>query len=485
MPRNAAVEKSLAVVTLAVASVACQGQSAGAGDRPEAGEAFAVFVHAGVDAGTEIPVPNWGFSLESNDVVQAVAVAGTPTPVEGGPAWTFLVTGSGQRAGWLADSQAGADKRVSPIALDAAGHFLWQRQGVEGTRICAPIGRDGSFELDDIQLALDPLGNTFAAMNFDDCIEFWRSESDQPSMHADGGKDFVFAQWEKDGRFQDEWNFGGPGDDRIHALTVDSNHNVLVAGGFASPFVITYGVTVAPNRGTDGFIARYDTTHREPAGMLQPSWMLDERVTGLVPGTGDTFIATAEFREHLLLNVFGSEQPGHEILGISRQDAVLFSADFTGATSWEVVAGGVGDDVSGHVVAVPGGVLWTLKLAPGAVVGATRVRKGGHVVAKVTDTGTVAWVKSIAEAHGARPLHIAAKSDGAFMLGGESYVGRFDADGSVVWSLSGEASIDVRGIATNGTTFTIVGDSTGRLPFVTQTLAPSDAHVRALVANFN
>jgi hypothetical protein len=101
------------------------------------------------------------------------------------------------------------------------------------------------------------------------------------SLSGAGGIDVFVAKYNADGTFAWQTVFTGPGDDRVHALAVDSANDVLLAGEFQQ--TVSFGGTpasVASGTGPDAFVVKVagklgDTLWATPFGGIGDDVALD------------------------------------------------------------------------------------------------------------------------------------------------------------------------------------------------------------------
>jgi hypothetical protein len=266
------------------------------------------------------------------------------------------------------------------------------------------------------------------------------------------GRSLVVLVFKPDGTFSMNWNDNAPVDDhdeRALAVETLSDGRMLLGGSCHGDVDVGGGATFPCGPMPTGYLLTLDAEGNilGPPPLFaastvyasdQPQAPRSSSVHDFARDSTDALYVSGTFEASMLA---GTSTPD---VSAGEDDGFLMKLAPDGTRAWITTASGLGHERGGRVARVPGGTLWTSRVSLGGSVGAVPFAEAGHVIAKVSDTGAVLWALPVPAARGALPLGVAAAADGSFALYGEGFLGRFDANGGVLWQGTGP---DVRGAA--------------------------------------
>ena len=367
---------------------------------------------------------------------------------------------------YVAGSYQGTATFGSRTLTTAGGYdaFLSELTPQGATAYAVGFGGTGTDQAKD--LAVDGSGNAYVAGFFAGTAAFGGT-----TLNSTGLSDGFAAKVATGGAVSWVDDLGGAGDDRATAITQDGQGNLYV-GGYYSGSATLGSTTLTGGGGTDGFVARLDSTGAvawsQGFGGATNDGVSDLTVFG--PGnvkTLGTYGGPAIFSAITLPNI-GSVNAFSATLSQSISPAVVPTIGFTSAAGLggtDVVLNASATDSAGNVYVV-GGYSGTVDVDPG--VGITNLTSSAGrdiLVAKYSSTGALVWAKSF---HGgttgndvANDIQLDGQGNpiviggfvgtgtfGSFTLTNQGssdvFVTKLDASGNVTWAVGfGGAGYDV------------------------------------------
>jgi hypothetical protein len=275
-----------------------------------------------------------------------------------------------------------------------------------------------------------------------------------------GGKDIVLISVDAGGTHQWARRFGGSSSDSLHAMAVDSNGNIYVAGQFSGS--IDFGATaLTSSGGSDGFVAKLDANGSVLWARKLGGTSTDVAYALAVRPTGEVVIA-GSFR--------GGASFGSIVLSsIGGNDAFVAVLDSEGVFLWAKRFGGTTADNARAVACDETGNLWVsgsftglsasgFDEPPLASAGAEDV-----FVVRLTIDGTLLELKRYGGSGSETALSLAADPFGTMMMAGsfqqtvgfgpstlvsegfsDAYVAKLRAGTGAVWAMRGGGGNDDR-----------------------------------------
>lgn len=297
------------------------------------------------------------------------------------------------------------------------------------------VGNTGPDRLN--ALALDRVGNVWVAGSFSGTVDFDPSSAVVPRT-ALGPTDLFVARYTTAGALVRVVTFGGSGDDRVTALSVDDAGNAWIAGAASTGYLCPGIATTTPVLGpTDALVARLN-----PAGTCD--WVnvvgspgADEARALTVTSTGVVTIAggvagVADFDAGT-----GVAQPVQPFGGGTDLFVAGYSA--TGAFLFVSTVGGSGNEVAEALATDPDGALYVTTTVTGTVdvdPGTTQLLlpplgTTDALLLKLNATGGYAWADRIGASTGTAVATPALQLLGAGVLVGFNITGTVDVDPGV------------------------------------------------------
>lgn len=167
--------------------------------------------------------------------------------------------------------------------LDANGKVLWARQWE----------RRGSGQNDAFDVKLDSSGNPYVLGFFNSTIVVGTTTLNNHSKN-----DILVVKYDPQGNVLQTHTLGGGGEDFGHALALDSNNNIYIAGRVGS--AVTFGTTTITTAGRDSlFVAKLNSQ-----GILQWSYSggagEKNQIHRINLGPADTLYVAGEFRDTMV-----------------------------------------------------------------------------------------------------------------------------------------------------------------------------------------
>jgi uncharacterized protein (TIGR03437 family) len=415
-----------------------------------------------------------------DDLVYSVATDGANNIlVAGSFQGSIVFEGGGANANRV--SRGGRDAFL--LKLDPAGAFVWA------------VTFGDAAEDEGLAVAADQNGAVYFGGYFSGGIDI-DPGPDRISIFSAGETDGFLIRYEADGKLAWGYPFGNIQNDRVTAVAVDRNGDVLAGGVFRLPVDFDASESgsrvIVSNGGADAFVMKYtpDGGHVWSAGIGGPEDDLLSAIT-----TSDTrdvwavgsFRGTADF------------DPGPSLLARTSSggtDSFLMRFNTLGDVLTVVTFGGPQDDAAQAVTVdrrggalVGGSFQGTVDFDPGlATIALTSRGTGGATdafLARYVPTGELSWARRFGGANTGSD-----ESTGALALGGDSagntlmggvfagsmalpgtaqsfvlesaggqdgFLARLDADGGAVRLPSDEPAINAVTSAANGTTVPVVG----------------------------
>jgi hypothetical protein len=331
------------------------------------------------------------------------------------------------------------------VRTDAAGHVVWKKVLMSGFD---PISEQtGGFIDDELRVRLLGTGEFLVTGTYEGRVYIGNGTNAQ-ELGPSHGRSLMMIEFHADGTF-DNWDDNGTPDNhdqRALAVVELPDTRLALAGTCHGDVPLDQGsYPCGPQPTAYLFFLAYDgstlggstfpasTKYNNSNAVERPSQVVD-----LVTDPSGAVWVSGTFEASMQV---GTSTPD---VSAGEDDGFLMKLAPDGTRAWITTASGLGHERGGRVARVPGGTLWTSRVSLGGSVGAVPFAEAGHVIAKVSDTGAVLWALPVPAARGALPLGVAAAADGSFALYGEGFLGRFDANGNVLWQGTGP---DVRGAA--------------------------------------
>lgn len=432
-------------IALALVLAACSSShrsvspDAGAPDSgvPDSGMPDSGVPDSGVpDAGG--PAALWSHTYDSNQFARALDVS--CAPADAGPGMDGCIAlvryngsvDAGPLDGGAFPASSHSYGNVIFLRTHPDGGIRWTEQLMSGFDPIA--GQEGALYDEDLRVHL--LANDEFLVNFSYTGRVFAGYLGDPKNQEFGptqGSDLVTIEFHSDGHFDNWEEPGGKHDGReqraLSAVELP-NTQLAIAGTCQGSVPLDTGSFNCP--ATSGYVltVNYDCSTVGAVVLSATSYGSDTlaAATDLVTDAAGNVYAAGWFKGTLVVG--GADQAA---FSAGEEDAFLLKLKPDRTRDWVVTASGIGRELSGRVARVNGGVLWTSLVSVGAVVGTTRFPAGGRVIARVDDTGSVAWAHLVPAATGSAPLGVAAADDGSFALYGDSYLGLYAADGTLRW----------------------------------------------------
>jgi hypothetical protein len=258
--------------------------------------------------------------------------------------------------------------------LSAAGHWEWA------------VASGGSESDAATGVAVDAAGQVFLAGNFSTQAHFGLT-----TLTSKGGMDVFVAQINSQGQWQGATAAGGPGPDRMCALTIGGAGDVLVAGQFTE--TASFGTTKLTSSGsTDAFVACL-THNRSWQWATSGGGDANDEATALATNKAGEIYVTGYFSN---TSMFGSTS----LTGRGMDDAFVGKLTKTGHWQWATAATGTNTAYGKGLVADPsGGVFVTGSFSGDAIFGTTHLQSNHSddgFVARLTNSGHWQWTTVLA-----------------------------------------------------------------------------------------
>jgi len=330
-------------------------------------------------------------------------------------------------------------------------------------------------------VAVDGAGNVVVAGYFTG--ELRLDTTPLPGMTSAGSHDIFVVKLGPGGNLLWSQRFGSTNTDKAFHVEVDAVGNVLLAGEFWGSLPVV-GSPHSPHTSvgwTDAFVIKLD---RDGNPLWSRSWggtMLD-RATSVAVGGDDSVVVTGVYTRPVNLNALG----GPVLTNAGASDFFVVKLGSGGNHLWSKGFGGSGDDIAWDVeadgagnVLVTGSFMGTVDFRgpPPSLVTSTGDRDG-FLLKLVSTTGATQWIRRFGGPTADTGYALAVDPTGNVFLTGsligpvnftneppdvrtahggyDSFVARFDADGSHRWS-------QVHGDTTNQSAYGIALDGVGNV----------------------
>ena len=199
-------------------------------------------------------------------------------------------------------------------------------------------------------VAADPAGDVFVAGAFAGAIDFGSGVA----LASTGGDDAFVAMLDAQGHGLWARSFGdvadaGAGDQRAFGVAVDAAGNAYVCGSFAGSLSAP-GTTLASAGGTDGFVAKLDTT-----GKVQWLHALagpgDQAALGIAADASGNIVVTGSFEDAIAVS-------STTLVSRGGFDAFTARLNSGGSLYWVVPFGGTADQLGMAVGLADGGAAY-------------------------------------------------------------------------------------------------------------------------------
>src|SRR5476649_1181577 len=360
---------------------------------------------------------------------------------------------------------------VAFVRIDPAGGVTWAKKLMSGFD---PIDIEvGSFVDDDTRVHLLATNEFLVSGTYEGRVFFGTPSGNNQALGPSTSRNLFMVEFHQDGTF-DNWEDTGNGKE-LRALGVSElpNTQIVITGSCQGDVPLDSG-TFHCGDSTDGYLLtiNYDgsTVGAVTFGGARPAVASD-----VVSEIAGNVYVSGSFEEQMQ---FGTEPVD---IAAGEDDGFLMKVNSDGTRAWIVTAGGLGHDRGGRLVRVSGGVLWTALVSLGARVGTAIFPEGGQVVARVDDSGAVVWTHLVTEAQETAPLGVAASDDDSFALYGESFLGRFAANGTLLWD---RTDADFAGASFTKDSLVVAATVVGTKAFGTSLATSGNDTIRAALVAF-
>lgn len=350
--------------------------------------------------------------------------------------------------------------------LDGSGKHLWSHR----------FGGKGDDRA--LAIAVDSAGNVVVTGVFSDTIDFGGGR-----LVANGSWDVFVVKFDAAGHHLWSKRFGDSDQQEGHALAIDANGNIIVAGSFWG--VLDFGGGALTNAGneTDIFVAKLDADGNHVWSKRFGDSGRQEAQSVAVNAAGDVFVTgdcggTVDFG-------------GGPLAAIGERDAYLSAFDATGQHRWSKRWGtGNAYDGGSSVTVDPAGNVLLAGYSQGRIDLGTGMLMGkGNLdilLGKFTPAGTPIFARLFGTVENEFPTSVATDQAGNILLTGynegptdfgngplahtglrNTFIAKFDASGAPVWSKDYGTSATGVGIATNGPNVLLTGYFTNTIDFGT------------------
>ena len=295
------------------------------------------------------------------------------------------------------DPGTGADNKTSIgwrdaylTKLDSNGNYQW-------TKTVGSVTSDWGH-----CVAVDQDDNVYWSGHFESTVDFDPGAGTDIRTSA-GSYDVFLIKYDKNGNQLWTRTFGGPGGeyDGYYALSIDSKHNVYIAGTFSSTvdFDPGAGTDVRTSAGGyDMFISEYDESGNYQWTKVIGGTGDDSSGLSSIDGSGNVYIAgsfhgTVDFDPGAGTDVRTSA---------GGYDMFISEYDESGNYQWTKVIGGTGDDVAQRIIYsnnniyLTGTFQNTVDFDPGAGTDIKTSAGGNDIfISKYDESGSYQWTKAI------------------------------------------------------------------------------------------
>jgi hypothetical protein len=240
---------------------------------------------------------------------------------------------------------AGVGRNIFLAKYSSAGQLIWAKGF--GDVESSPTDEAGREE--GMDLVVDVSGNVYLTGLFNGSIDLDPADSnDSADTFTSRERDIFIAAYDASGNYRWGKFIGGAERDAAHAIDVDANGNIIVAGFFSGAFDFA-GKPVTSNGGWDAFIAQFD-----PSGSLM--WVNtfggtandQVRPGGIAMGPANTIYVTGDF------GTVTDFDPGANTASLTSNglgDIFIAKYQPDGSYLWAIGMGGARLD-GGHRIAV-------------------------------------------------------------------------------------------------------------------------------------
>jgi hypothetical protein len=219
---------------------------------------------------------------------------------------------------------------VTSVASDTEGNALLARSGGQTLKLDANGALLWSKPFGSL-VATDTQGNAYLVGTLEGTLELGSH-----ALRAKGGRDVFVIKLDPNGNVLYGVTLGGPDDDDVLSLAVDSNANAVVSGTGIGTVKLDRDANVLWTKGFHGHIALDSLGNILLTGALTTT--VDFGGGGLTSAGGtDIFVAKlAPTGEHLFSRRFGdaAERQRGETIAVDRSDNVLVGGVFDGAVDF-------------------------------------------------------------------------------------------------------------------------------------------------------
>lgn len=262
----------------------------------------------------------------------------------------------------------------------------------------------GSIQDNGYAVATDSKGNVYATGYFQNNC-FIGPLSNKDSLITHGSFDMFLTKMDRHGKLLWAHAIGGTASDEAHALAVDKNDNIIIAGSFRDTVNFGTGSTVAKRSSVAGshdvFVAKYDSAGNYIWVKSFGSSRLDRAYSVKTDERNNVYI-TGQYYDTVTipdLNINLIAVPGTATF---TTDVFVCKLDAAGTFKWARSFGGPAGDVgAGLTVDKLGNVFTTgqfndiADFNPGTAVSSLNAADGPIFISKLDSAGSFLWAKQL------------------------------------------------------------------------------------------